>query len=51
MQRPITERIQNLQKEIDCLEIDGSLYARRAACEALANAVNALLKRKMIFLQ
>jgi hypothetical protein len=49
--RPIVERIQNLEKEIDSIETDGSLYARRTACEALANAVNALLKRKMLLLQ
>lgn len=43
--QPIAERIQNLQKEINSIEIDGSLDVRRAACEALANAVNALFKR------
>jgi hypothetical protein len=51
MQQPIVERMQNLQKEINSIEIDGSLDARRAACEALANAVNAFLKRKMLLLQ
>jgi chromosome segregation ATPase len=44
--QPIIEQIQDFQKEIENLEIDGSLEARRAACEALANAVNALLQRK-----
>jgi DNA repair exonuclease SbcCD ATPase subunit len=44
--QPIIEQIQKLQKEIENLEIDGSLEARRAACEALANSVNALLQRK-----
>jgi chromosome segregation ATPase len=42
----VIERIQNLQKEIDNLAVDGSLEARRAACEALVNVVNALLTRK-----
>lgn len=42
----VIEQIQNLQKEIENLEIDGSLEARRAACETFANAVNALLQRK-----
>jgi hypothetical protein len=51
MQRPVIERIQNLQKEVNSIEIDGSSDARRAACEALANAVSALLKRKMPLLQ
>jgi chromosome segregation ATPase len=44
--QPVIEQIQNLQKEIENLEIDGSLESRKAACEALANEVNALLKRK-----
>ena len=51
MQQPVVERIQNLQKEINSIEIDGSLDARRAACEALTDAVTALLKRKMPLLQ
>jgi hypothetical protein len=44
--QPIIEQIQNFQKEIDNLEIDCSLEARQAACEALVNAINALLQRK-----
>jgi chromosome segregation ATPase len=44
--RPITEQIRDLQKEVENLEIDGSLEARRAACEALADAVSALVRRK-----
>jgi hypothetical protein len=44
--QPVIEQIQNLQKEIENLEIDGSLETRRATCEALVNAVNALLQRK-----
>jgi hypothetical protein len=39
-------QMQNLHKEIENLEIDGSSEARRAACEALVNAVNGLLQRK-----
>ena len=37
----------NLQKEVANSEADDSLGARRVACEALANAVNELLQRKM----
>jgi hypothetical protein len=33
------------------LETDGSLENRRAACETLVNAVNALLQRKTLTLQ
>lgn len=46
--QPIIEQIRNLQKEIDNLEIDGSLEARQATCEALVNAINALLQRKTL---
>jgi chromosome segregation ATPase len=42
----VTEQIGKLQKETEALEVDGSLEARRAACEALANAVNAFIQRK-----
>jgi hypothetical protein len=49
--QPVIKRVQNLQKKIENLEIDGSLEARRAACEALVNAVNALLQRKKLPLQ
>jgi uncharacterized phage infection (PIP) family protein YhgE len=44
--QPVMEQIQDQHKEIENQEIDGSLEARRAACEALVNAVNALLQRK-----
>ncbi|HUW47320.1 MAG TPA: hypothetical protein VMW36_01075 [Patescibacteria group bacterium] len=44
--RPIAEQIQNAEKEIQSQEIDDSLEARRAACEALINTVNSLLQRK-----
>ena len=43
--QPITEQIRVQEKEIEDREIDGSLGTRRAACEALVNAVNALLQR------
>jgi chromosome segregation ATPase len=42
----LIEQIQNLQKEIENLKVDGSLEVRRATCEALVNVINALLKRK-----
>jgi hypothetical protein len=44
--QPIIEQIRDQQKEIENQEIDGSVEARRAACAALLNAVNALLQRK-----
>jgi hypothetical protein len=40
------EQVQSIEKEIETLETDGSAEARRAACEALVNSVNALLLRK-----
>jgi hypothetical protein len=49
--QPIVEQIQNLRKEINSIEIDSSLDARRAACEALVDAVNSLINRKMPLLQ
>jgi vacuolar-type H+-ATPase subunit I/STV1 len=42
----VTEQIGKLQKEVEGSEVDGSLATRRVACEALVNAVNALLQRK-----
>jgi len=44
--QPVIEQIRDHQKEIENQEIDDSLESRRAACEALVNAVNALLQRK-----
>jgi hypothetical protein len=44
--QPVIDQIRDQQKEVENQEIDWSLEARRAACEALANAVNALLQRK-----
>jgi len=46
--KPITEQIQNVEEEIQSQEIDDSLEARRAACEALINTVNSLLQRKAL---
>jgi len=47
--QPILEQIRNYEKEIGSLEAesqtDGSIETRRFACEALVNAVNALLRR------
>lgn len=43
-------QIQEYQKEIEYQEIDGSLEARRAACEALTDAVNALVQRQKLSL-
>jgi DNA repair exonuclease SbcCD ATPase subunit len=42
----VSAQIEKLQKEITDADVDGSSADRQAACEALANAVNALLKRK-----
>jgi len=41
----VIEQIREHQKEVENQEVDDSLEARRAACEALVNAVNALLQR------
>jgi len=45
--QPVIDRIDNQQTEIKSQEIDGSLEDRRGACEALINAVNALLQRNL----
>jgi hypothetical protein len=44
--QPIIEQMLDQQKEIDNLEVDGSLETRRAASEALINAVDGLLQRE-----
>ena len=49
--QPVIEQIRDHQKKIENIETDGSLEDRRVACEALVNAVNALLQRKMSSLQ
>jgi hypothetical protein len=41
----IIDQIRDQEKEVESQEIDGSLETRRAACEALANAVNSFLRR------
>ena len=42
----VIEKVRSLEREVENVETDGSLEVRRAACEALVNAVNALLQRK-----
>ena len=49
--QPVIEQMRNHQKEIENIETDGSMKDRRVACEALVNAVNALLQRKTFSLQ
>jgi hypothetical protein len=44
----VIERVQRLEKEVEKLESDDSLPARREACEALVNAVKTLLERQPI---
>jgi len=46
--QPIMEQIRDGQKKIETLETDGSLEDRWFACEALIDAVNALLQRKTL---
>ena len=40
-----TEQIEKLQKNVEGTEVDASLEVRRAACEALVNALNTFLQR------
>jgi hypothetical protein len=42
----VIEQVRDQEKEVESQETDGSLEARRAACEALTNAVNSFLQRK-----
>ena len=42
----IIEKVQSLEKEIADIETDGSTQPRQATCNALADAVKALLQRK-----
>jgi hypothetical protein len=44
--QPIVDQMGAEQKEVDGGDIDHSLEARQAACEALVNAVNSLVQRK-----
>jgi len=46
--QPAIEQIRDYQKEIENIETDGSIEDRRVACEALVNAVNALLQRRTV---
>jgi DNA repair exonuclease SbcCD ATPase subunit len=46
--QPLIEQIRDYQKKIETLETDGSLEDRWFACEALIDAVNALLQRKTL---
>jgi hypothetical protein len=45
---PLTHQIKDDQKKAESTEVDGSLEDRWFACEALADAVNALLQRKAL---
>ena len=49
--QPIVGQMQIQQKEVDELEVDGSLETRHAACEALINAVDGLLQREKLLHQ
>jgi chromosome segregation ATPase len=48
---PVIEQIRAHEKEVEHAETDGSLEDRRLACNALINAVKALLQRKQSSLQ
>jgi chromosome segregation ATPase len=49
--QPIIVRMRGYEKEIEDIDIDSSEEERKVACEALVNAVNALLQRKTPLLQ
>jgi archaellum component FlaC len=42
----VIEQVRSLEKEVEGLDTDGSVEDRQVACEALVNAVKALLQRK-----
>ena len=44
--QPIIDQIRVEEKEVENQDVDGSLETRKAACEVLMNAVNALVERK-----
>ena len=44
--QPVVEQITVMEKEVEKQDVDGSLEARKAACETLINAVNAFVERK-----
>jgi len=46
--QPVIEQIRDCKKKIENLDTDGSLEDRWFACEALIDAVNALLQRKTL---
>jgi hypothetical protein len=41
----ITQKVETLHKELEKLEVDTSVEARKTACTSLTNAINALIKR------
>jgi hypothetical protein len=41
----ITERVESLHKELEKLEFDTSVEARKTACTSLVNTINALIQR------
>jgi hypothetical protein len=43
---PIISQIRAMEKELENLDVDGSLGARKAACESLISAVKAFVERK-----
>jgi len=47
----VIRQVQRLEKEVEVLETDGSVEDRQVACEALVNALKALLQRKKLSLQ
>jgi len=49
--QPIIAQMNDQQKEVENLEVDGSLETRHAACEALINAVDGLLQREKMLHQ
>lgn len=44
---PIIEQIIEREKEIENQDVDSSLETRRAACEALINAINTFIQRRL----
>jgi len=44
--QPVIDQIRVEEKEVENQDVDGSLETRKAACEVLINAVNALVERK-----
>lgn len=44
---PVIQQLKESQKEIENQDVDSSLEIRRAACEALINAINAFIQRRL----